>query len=98
MIKRMSAKEARDRFAELLGQVQYGKDTVIVEKQGKPVVAVIDMDEYERFAQARTEPFRVLDRIWARNRSADPTQVQADVDAARAEVRARSRGKARRRA
>ncbi|MBI2455941.1 MAG: type II toxin-antitoxin system Phd/YefM family antitoxin [candidate division NC10 bacterium] len=98
MVKRMSAKEARERFAELLGQVHYGKDTVIVEKQGKPVAAVISMEEYKRFTEARTEPFRVLDRIWARNRSADPAQVQADVDAARAEVRGRSRGKARRRA
>ncbi len=98
MVKRMSAKEARERFAELLGQVHYGKDTVIVEKQGKPVAAVISMEEYKRFTEARTEPFRVLDRIWARNRSADPVQVQADVDAARAEVRGRSRGKARRRA
>ncbi len=98
MVRRLSAKEARDRFAEILGQVHFGKDTVIVEKQGKPVAAVIGMEEYERFTQARTEPFRVLDRIWARNRSADPARVQADVEAARAAVRARSRAKARRRA
>jgi prevent-host-death family protein len=94
----MSAKEARDRFSEILGQVHYGKDTVIVEKQGKPVAAVIDMDRYERAMKAWDEPFKVLDRIWARNRDADPARVQADVDAARAEVRARSRAKARRRA
>jgi len=98
MVKRMSAKEARDRFAEILGQVHYGKDTVIVEKQGKPVAAVISMEEYARFTEARTEPFRVLDRIWARNRNADPAQVQADVDAARAEVRARPPAKSRKRA
>ena len=35
MVKRMSAKDARNRFAELLGQVQYGKDTIIVEKRGR---------------------------------------------------------------
>ena len=52
MVKRMSAKDARNRFAELLGQVQYGKDTIIVEKQGKPVVAVIDMERYDRLTQA----------------------------------------------
>lgn len=98
MVKRMSAKEARDRFAELLGQVQYGKDTVIVEKQGKPVVAVIDMERYERLSQAWDKPFRVLDRVWARNRTADPAQVQEDVAAARAEVRTRPRAKARTRA
>ena len=98
MVKRMSAKEARDRFAEVLGQVQYGKDTVIIEKQGKPVVAVIDMDRYERFMQAWDEPFRVLDRIAARNTEADPAQVQADVAKAVAEVRGAARTKSRKRA
>ena len=51
MVKRMSAKQARDRFAELLGQVHYGKDTIIVEKQGKPMVAVIDVERYEQMAR-----------------------------------------------
>lgn len=98
MVKRVSAKEARERFAEILGQVHYGKDTVIVEKQGTPVAAVISMDDYAQFTEARTAAFRALDRIWERNRSVDPAQVQADVDAARAQVRARARGKARRHA
>jgi prevent-host-death family protein len=98
MVKRMSAKEARDRFAELLGQVHYGKDTVIVEKQGKPVVAVIDMERYERLMKAWDEPFRVIDRIRDKNRGKDPVQIQRDVTAAVAEVRATARTKARKRA
>ena len=48
MTRRMSAKEARERFAEILGKVHFGKDAVIVEKQGKPMVAIIDIDLYER--------------------------------------------------
>ncbi len=98
MVKRMSAKEARDRFAELLGQVQYGKDTVIVEKQGKPVVAVIDMERYDRLTRAWNEPFAVLDQIRAKNRDKDPEQVQRDIAAAVAEVRAAPRTKSRKRA
>lgn len=98
MVKRMSAKEARDRFAEILGQVHFGKDTVIIAKQGKPVVAVIDMDRYERLMKAWDEPFRVLDRIADRNAGADPGQVQADVAEAVAKVRAAARPKSRRRA
>ena len=98
MVKRMSAKEARDRFAEVLGQVQYGKDTIIVEKQGKPVVAVIDMDRYEQFMKAWDEPFRVLDRIAARNTAVNPARIQADVARAVAKVRAAARTKSRKRA
>ena len=98
MVKRMSARDARSRFAELLGQVQYGKDTIIVEKQGKPVVAVIDMERYDRLTQAWKAPFAVLDQIRAKNRDKDPEQVQQDVASAVAEVRAAPRNKSRKRA
>jgi prevent-host-death family protein len=98
MVKRMSAKDARSRFAELLGQVQYGKDTVIVEKQGKPVVAVIDMERYDRLIQAWKAPFDILDQIRAKNRDKDPEQVEQDVASAVAEVRAAPRNKSRKRA
>ena len=98
MVRRLSAKEARDRFAEILGQVHFGKDTVIVEKQGKPVAAVIDMDRYERAMKAWEEPFKVLDMIWARNRDKDLGQVQKDVAEAISVTRAQARTKSRKRA
>ena len=98
MIKRMSAKEARDRFAEVLGQVHYGKNTIIVEKQGKPIVAVIDVEWYDRLTKAWEEPFKVLDRVWAKNRDKDIDQVQKDVAEAIAEVRSKAQAKSRKRA
>lgn len=98
MIKKISAKEARDRFADVLGQVHYGKDTVIVEKQGKPIVAIIDVERYDRLTQAWEAPFKVLDRIWAKNRDKDLDQIRQDVAAAIAETRATYRTKSRKRA
>jgi prevent-host-death family protein len=98
MVRRLSAKEARDRFAEILGQVHFGKDTVIVEKQGKPVAAVIGVERYEELLQAWEAPFGVLDRVAAKNPAADPAQVQAGVAEAVAAVRAATRTKSRKRA
>ena len=98
MVRRLSAKEARDRFAEILGQVHFGKDTVIVEKQGKPVAAVIGVERYEELLQAWEAPFDVLDRVAAKNPDADPAQVQADVAKAVGAVRAAARTKSRKRA
>lgn len=98
MVRKMSAKEARDRFAEVLGQVHYGKDTVIVEKQGKPVVAVIDMERYDRLMKAWDEPFTVLDRIRVKNQDKDLARIQKDVAAAVVAVRTVSRTKSRKRA
>jgi len=98
VVKRMSAKEARDHFAEVLGQVSYGKDTIIVEKQGKPVVVVIDVERYERLMRTYDEPFTVLDRIRSRNRDKDPAQIARTVAEAVAEVRASRRARVQKRA
>jgi prevent-host-death family protein len=91
MIKLITAKDARDRFAEILSQVHEGKETIIVEEQGKPVAAVIDMEQYDRLIQAWNAPFAVIDQIRAKNQNKDPEQVQQDVAAAVAKVRAAPR-------
>jgi len=49
-------------------------------------------------ARAWDEPFAVLDRIRAKNRDQHPEQVERDVTAAVAEVRAAPRTKSRKRA
>lgn len=91
MVKRMSAKEARNNFSQILGAVYYGKDTVIIEKQGKPVVAVIDVERYEQWMAEREARFKVFDEIRARNLDRDPAEVEKDVAEALAEVRATKR-------
>jgi len=45
MAKHVSAREARARFAELTDQVRYTGESVIVEKQGKPFVALVSLDD-----------------------------------------------------
>ena len=93
MVKRLSAKEARNSFSDILGMVYYGKDTVIVEKQGKPMVAIIDIEQYEKWMAQREARFKVFDEIWAKNKDKDPKQVARDVAKAVAEVRAAKRAK-----
>lgn len=64
MIKRISAREARNRFADLAGSVHYSREPVIVERKGRPFVAVIsaeDLEEFETFRrQQRQERFAQL--------------------------------------
>jgi len=47
MVRRYGAREARSKFAEVLGRVGYGGEVVIVERSGKPVAAIIPVDMYE---------------------------------------------------
>lgn len=78
MVKRVSAKEARNRFADLLGSVYYSKEAVIVEKQGRPFAVVISPEEYERFTRERQARFAILDELRARNPNLTPEEAEAD--------------------
>jgi len=88
MVKTLSEQQAKSDFATLLGQVHSKKDTVIVEKQGKPMVAMIDFDRYQALVKKREKLFVVLDRIWARNRTRPARQAYRDASQAVKEFRA----------
>jgi prevent-host-death family protein len=56
MARHVSAREARARFAELTDRVRYTGEPVIVEKQGRPFVALVsleDLDAVERLRRDR---------------------------------------------
>ena len=93
MVRTLSAKQAQVRFATLVGELRSRKGAVIVQEQGKPVVAVIDFDRYQALVEGRDRRFRVLDRIWRRNRDKDPRRVYRDATQAVAEVRAARRSR-----
>lgn len=87
MVKTLSEKQAQSGFVTLLGQVHSKKDTVIVEKQGKPMVAMIDFDRYQALVKKREKLFSVIDRIWARNRTRLARQAYRDASHAVNEFR-----------
>jgi prevent-host-death family protein len=88
MIVRMGAKEARSRFADLLGSVHYGQQVVIVERSGRPMVAVIPVEMYERLMAEREARFEVLNRIRHLLPELSAEEVEQDVAEAMAAVRA----------
>jgi len=81
VVKRMSAKEARNRFSDLLGAVYYARETVVVEKRGCPVAVVINPEDYERLLSEREARLAVFDDIRAKN--SDVSAQEAEEDAAR---------------
>ena len=55
MTKRISAREARTRFAEVTDRVRYTGEPVIVEKQGQPFVALVSLEDLDVLEQRRRE-------------------------------------------
>jgi len=48
MIRETPAKTVRQKFGELLNEVQYRHDRVLITKAGKPVAALIDVALFEK--------------------------------------------------
>jgi prevent-host-death family protein len=45
MGKSLTVSEARDRLAEVIGQVQFGGERVTISKRGKPVAVVVSVED-----------------------------------------------------
>lgn len=94
MIRETSAVTARQNLGDLLNQVQYRNDSVLITKDGKPVAALVDVALFERIRRLRDEFVRLTDALGSAYQGVDPNVAQADIDeAVRAARQARNRRK-----
>jgi prevent-host-death family protein len=84
----LGAREARSQFADLLGRVHYGGETIIVERSGKPMAAVIPFELYERLIAEREARFAIIDRLREKTAGTPAVEVLSDVAEAIAAIRA----------
>jgi prevent-host-death family protein len=59
MITEVSAVKFRQNLGEMLNQVQYRNDSIVISKDGKPVAALIDANLFARIRKMR-ERFDIL--------------------------------------
>lgn len=85
--RRMSAREARANFSDLLGLVYYNREPVIIEKRGRPFAVVINPEQYEAIEKQMEKAWATVDRIRERNADKDPEAVLQDVTAVVEQVR-----------
>ncbi len=83
----VGARDARDKLSDLMGRVYYSGETVIVNRSGKPMVAMISVELYERLVAEREARFEVLERI--RRQLPDVSEEEAARDVAEAIAAAR---------
>ena len=48
MIREITAMEARRNFGELLNEVRYGKNSILIKRAGKPIAAIVDIDLFKK--------------------------------------------------
>jgi prevent-host-death family protein len=82
MIRETSAVLARQNLGDLLNQVQYRNDAVLITKDGKPVAALVDVLLFERIRRMRDEFTRLTDALGRTYEGIDPKIAQAEIDQA----------------
>jgi prevent-host-death family protein len=86
MEKIIGVTKARDEFRKIVDEVQYQGAKYVIHRHGKPAVAVVPVQVYEKWKQQRQRLFDLISEVQAANPEADPDEVMQDVLAAQQAV------------
>lgn len=93
MITETNAVTFRQNLGEMLNQVQYRHDSVIINKDGKPVAALVDARLFERIRRMQGRFDALCERIEAGFAALPEAEGMAEIEAAVAEERAKAAAK-----
>ncbi len=97
MITETSAVSFRQNLGEMLNQVQYRHDSVVINKDGKPVAALVDARLFERIRRMQSRFDALCARIEAGFAKVPEEKGLAEIEAAIELERARARSSTRKR-
>lgn len=87
MIRKSTAVAARQNFGDLLNQVQYRSDSVLITKDGKPVAALVDVELFERIRRMREDFLELTNRLGQSYVGIEPDVAEREITEAVAHAR-----------
>jgi prevent-host-death family protein len=91
MITETNAVSFRQNLGEMLSQVQYRRDSIVINKDGKPVAALVDARLFARIRRMQERFDGLCSRIEAGFAEISEAEGLAEIDAAVMKERAKSR-------
>lgn len=82
MLKKISAIKARQNLGQVMNEVALKEDEYIVERAGKPLVAIIPIDQYKRLLGEREDFFRMVDEIQKEAVRSDRKVINSEIEEA----------------
>jgi len=89
MITEVTAVNFRQNLGEMLNQVQYRNDSIVINKDGKPVAALVDAELFTRIRRMRERFDALSGRIAEAYAEVPVEEGLAEIDAAVAAERGR---------
>ncbi len=91
MISEVSAVNFRQNLGEMLNHVQYRNDSIVINKDGKPMAALVDAELFARIRRMRERFDALSGRIAEAYASVPANEGMAEIDPAVARERRRTR-------
>ena len=82
MIKKLPALKVRQNLGQVMNEVALRGDEYIVERAGKPLVAIISMDRYRMLEQDRGSALEAVNDIWEKMKGTSPQLIERTIDEA----------------
>lgn len=89
MITEVNAVNFRQNLGDMLNRVQYRGDSIVINKDGKPVAALVDAELFARIRRLRERFDNLSDRIAVSYAAVPEEEGLAEIDTAVAKERAR---------
>lgn len=89
MLKTISAMQARQSLGRVMNEVALKGDDYIIERDGKPVVAVVSLDKFSILQKERGKAKQILTEIRQKMAGADSPELEALIKEAIGSVRSR---------
>ena len=93
MLKRISAIKVRQNLGQVMNEVALKEDEYIVERAGKPLIAIIPIEEYQRMKKEKDEFFQMFEEVQKDVRPGSEKAIDIEIEAA---VKSYRKSKARR--
>jgi len=66
VLKKISAMKARQNLGQLLNEVSIRGDAYIIERAGKPLAALVDMERFQQLQEDRSAALEALRQVWGK--------------------------------
>lgn len=91
MERTISAMTARKRLGQLLEEAYYRGNVFIIERAGRPMAAVVPLEQYRQWQQRRADFFAMIAQVQERTRQVPPEELEAALAEAVAAAKAAER-------
>jgi prevent-host-death family protein len=82
MLKKISAMKARQNLGQLLNEVSIRGDAYIIERAGKPLAALVDMERFQQLEEDQSFALQDLKKVWEKMAGAGNQEIQEAIEEA----------------